>query len=193
MSFKVLLTLVILCGVLIGAGAGALTSRLRGAGQSTAAPAGGAAQRSTALPAEAAQQPGSAAAGAGQRSPGGAAGQMIAGTIEGIDGNVLTLRLPNGNHIRVTVTDATAIRRIVPGALSDLSVGQVVMVAGERGEDGSATARMIQVMPEGTPVGQGLPAQGQGADGQQAGSEQAGQRRTPPGGQGRQGGAQAGR
>jgi hypothetical protein len=186
MSFKVLLTLVILCGVLIGAGAGALTSRLRGAGQSTAAPAVGAAQRSTALPAEAAQQPGSAAAGAGQRSPGGAAGQMIAGTIEGIDGNVLTLRLPNGNHIRVTVTDATAIRRIVPGALSDLSVGQVVMVAGERGEDGSATA-------EGTPVGQGLPAQGQGADGQQAGSEQAGQRRTPPGGQGRQGGAQAGR
>jgi hypothetical protein len=193
MSFKVLLTLVILCGVLIGAGVGALTSRLRGAGQSTAAPAVGAAQRSTALPAEAAQQRGSAAAGAGQRSPGGAAGQMMAGTIENIEGNVLTLRLPNGNHVRVTVTDATAIRRIVPGTLSDLSVGQVVTVAGERGEDSSATARMIQVMPEGTLAGQDLPAQGQDTDGRQAGSEQAGQRRTPPGGQARQGGAPAGR
>ncbi len=196
MNFKVLLGLAILCGLLLGAGAGAVTSRLRSSGPATPATAAAAAgsQRATAAPANVGQQAGETA-GAPQRAPGTQPGQTLAGTIESIDGNVLTLRLPNGNSVRVVVADGTAIRRMVPGTLSDLSVGQRITVAAERAEDGSATARMIQVVPEGVQAVQDIPPRGQGQDGTapQDGGAQAGQRRASQGAQSRQVGGQGGR
>lgn len=194
MNFKVLLGLAILCGVLLGAGAGAVTSRLRSSGPAAPTPAAAAgSQRAAAAPADAAQ-PAGGGTGTAQRAPGNQLGQAMAGTIESIDGNVLTLRLPNGNSVRVVVSDSTVIRRMVPGTLADLSAGQTITVAAERAEDGSATARMIQVVPEGVQAIQSVP-RGQGQDGtaSQDGGDQAGQRRAPQGAPSRQGGGSGGR
>jgi hypothetical protein len=81
--------------------------------------------------------------------------------VESVEGNVVTVRLPNGSTARVTVSDATSIRKTVPGTLEDLAAGQSVTIAGERGAEGAVAASAVQVLPE----GQGSPARV--AEGQQ--------------------------
>ena len=196
MNFKLLLGLAILCGVLLGAGAGAAASRLRSSGpaaSATAAAAGGS-QRAAVAPTNAMQQPGTPPGGS-PRASGTQPAQALAGTIESIEGNVLTLRLPNGNSVRVVVGDGTVIRRMVPGTIADLSVGQTITVSAERAEDGSATARVIQVVPEGGQSIQSSPPRGQGQSGSAAqdGGNQSSEQRTSQGTERRQGGGQGSR
>jgi hypothetical protein len=191
MNFKLLLGLAILCGVLLGAGAGAVTSRQRSSGPpaSAAAATAGGAQRVAVAPTNAVQQPSTTPAGS-PRASGTQPAQALAGTIERIEGNVLTLRLPNGNSVRVVVGDNTVIRRMVPGTIADLSVGQTITVSAERAEDGSATARVIQVAPEGGPSIQNSPPRGQEQSGSAAqdSGDQSGEQRISQGTQRRQGG-----
>ena len=91
---------------------------------------------------------GGAGAGAGAGGGGFLAGRAVQGTIEGIEGNVITLNTFQG-PIQVTVASEATIQVTKTGVIGDLSNGMTVAVTGERSEDGSFTAENVIGLPEG--------------------------------------------
>ena len=76
------------------------------------------------------------------------AGSALQGTIEGIEGDVITLNTFQGT-IRVTVPSEATIQVTKTGVIGDLSNGMTVAVTGERSEDGTFTAENVIGLPEG--------------------------------------------
>lgn len=105
----------------------------------------------------------------GGRGQGGAGGNFVApagmtfGEIESIDGNTLTLTTQAGGTVTVQVTDTTLIEKNASVGVSDLAVGETVIVSGSDNDDGSITARSVQVSPAGRFMA-GPPAGGAPAD-----------------------------
>ncbi len=84
--------------------------------------------------------------------PGGSAsvGAMptaLFGTVESIDGNIVTIRTPQG-LIKVTVGEETTIRKNVDVPVGDLEIGYSVSAFGQRGENGGVDAMSISVVDE---------------------------------------------
>ena len=78
---------------------------------------------------------------------------MTFGEIESIDGNTLTLTTQAGGAMTVLVTDTTLIEKNASVAVSDLVAGDTVIVSGSDNDDGSITARSVQVAPAGRFLG----------------------------------------
>ena len=91
---------------------------------------------------------GGAGAGVGAGGGGFLAGRAVQGTIEGIEGNVITLNTFQG-PIQVTVASEATIQVTKTGVIGDLSNGMTVAVTGERSEDGTFTAENVIGLPEG--------------------------------------------
>ena len=91
---------------------------------------------------------GTGAAGGGAAGGGFLAGRAVQGTIEGIEGDVITLNTFQG-AIRVTVPSEATIQVTKTGVIADLSNGMTVAVTGERSEDGTFTAENVIGLPEG--------------------------------------------
>ena len=89
-----------------------------------------------------------AAGGAGAGGGGFAAGRALQGTIEGIEGNVITLNTFQG-PVQVTISSEATIQVTKTGAIADLSSGMTVAVTGERSDDGTFTAENVVGLPEG--------------------------------------------
>ena len=87
-----------------------------------------------------ARQPGQGGAG---RTAGG-----VMGTIEAIEGDALVITTEEGD-IRVQTTDTTLFEKFATVTIGDLETGERVVVSGTRNEDGSYTARSVQVLPAG--------------------------------------------
>lgn len=83
----------------------------------------------------------------GGRLGGGGLGTGLTGTIEAVDGNVITVDTPQG-PLQATVTDETAIQLFSEGSLADLLEGLRVTVIGQR-QDGAVEASSILLLPEG--------------------------------------------
>ncbi len=77
---------------------------------------------------------------------GGRAGRS--GTIDGVEGNVVTVNTSQGPLV-ATVGEDTTIQMTVPGSLEDLEPSVQVTVIGERGEDGTVQVVTIVILPEG--------------------------------------------
>lgn len=112
---------------------------------------------------------GGAGAGAAAGGPGGAgggfaAGRALQGTIEGIEGNVITLNTFQG-PIKVTIASEATIQVTKAGAIGDLSNGMTVAVTGERSDDGTFTAENVIGLPEGGFRGFGGAGRGAGGGG----------------------------
>jgi hypothetical protein len=91
---------------------------------------------------------------AGRRQDGTAGGfgaqpGMTFGQIESIDGNTLTLTTQAGGTVTVQVTDTTLIEKNASVDVTDLAAGDTVIVSGSDNDDGSITARSVQVAPAG--------------------------------------------
>jgi hypothetical protein len=103
--------------------------------------------------------PGDGARPFGGRGQGGAAGDgaaagnvpdgMTFGQIESIDGSTLTLLTQTGGAVTVQVTDTTLIEKNTSVDVTDLATGDAVIVSGSDNDDGSITARSVQVAPAG--------------------------------------------
>jgi hypothetical protein len=78
--------------------------------------------------------------GQGDTSP--LAGGII-GTIQSIDGQILTIESTDGT-VKVETTDTTLIEKTMPVTIDDLEVDEQVIVTGRQNDDGSITARSIQ-------------------------------------------------
>ncbi len=85
--------------------------------------------------------------GGGGRLGGGDFGRGLTGTIDALDGNVITVDTPQG-PLQATVTDETAIQLFSQGSLADLLEGLRVTVIGQR-QDGAVEASAILLLPEG--------------------------------------------
>ena len=67
------------------------------------------------------------------------------GTIESIEGDVITLSTANGS-VEVRTTSTTLVEMFTSVPLNELKVGESVVVSGSQGDDGTITARSIQSM-----------------------------------------------
>ncbi len=107
--------------------------------------------------------------------PGGGFGGMTIGTLTAVDGNTLTITGQDGTTTSVSVPDSADVTASKKVPLSDLTVGETVIVSGEAGDDGTVTARSV------SQGGGGFPGGGQGAPGQTSSNQQqSGQ--SPPSG-----------
>ena len=109
------------------------------------------------------QMPGNLGRGGGGFGLAGAMGAMgggVFGTVEGVEGNVVTLSTPQG-ELRVTLAEQTEIQGIAELEPEDLAAGRSVTVSGEPGEGGAMTATSVFVLPEGM-EGMGMFGRGAG-------------------------------
>jgi hypothetical protein len=79
---------------------------------------------------------------AGQRGFQAGAGGLM-GTIEKVEGNTVVITTDTGS-VTVQTSDTTLIEKTMSVGLSDLTVGERVMISGTKNDDGSYTARSIQ-------------------------------------------------
>ncbi|MBI2861402.1 MAG: hypothetical protein HYX89_01135 [Chloroflexi bacterium] len=169
-AFGVLLFLVVAVGLAAGAAFGVGTAY----GRATAPVASPTTATATTGQGE------SSATGAGQSSSSGSggAGAMggfaglgsgTTGTVERVDGDILTLTTSSGS-VKVSIGKDTAVRKSAEGTRDDLQTGASVLVQGQRSPDNSIAAQSIQVVPEGV----ASMSAGRGGGGQQ--------RSTPGGG-----------
>jgi hypothetical protein len=87
-----------------------------------------------------------------------ALGGGLMGQIEEIDGNSLLVTGFDGQKTSVQATDTTLIEKYASVTVADLQIGEEVVVSGSENEDGSITARSIQVAPAGRFAPGGAPS-----------------------------------
>jgi hypothetical protein len=73
----------------------------------------------------------------------------VTGQIESIDGDTLLVGGAGGEQIHVLVTETTLIEKYASVTVEELTVGEQVVVSGTENDDGSYTARSVQVAPQG--------------------------------------------
>ncbi len=75
--------------------------------------------------------------------PSGSRGTM--GTVESVEGSVVTLKAQGGTTVIVNVSDSTSIQKTVEGSLSDIATGNSITVSGNKNTDGSIDATSITI------------------------------------------------
>jgi len=88
-----------------------------------------------------------------------AGASFSSGSVASIDSQSITLKLPTGGSRIIFYSATTEVGKFVSGTVSDLQVGDNVMVNGKTNTDGSITAQSIQIRPAGQagPGQQGAP------------------------------------
>jgi hypothetical protein len=77
--------------------------------------------------------------------PGNGFGRPINGEITAIDANTITVKTIDGDSKIVVYSLSTQINKTTSGAVSDLKIGEQVMVVGSEGANGTLTAQTISV------------------------------------------------
>jgi hypothetical protein len=72
----------------------------------------------------------------------------VRGTVEGIDGSVLTVKARDGQTYKIKLTDNASVRGIVKAPLSDIKDNSFIGVTGMPEPDGSQKALEIHIFPE---------------------------------------------
>ena len=85
---------------------------------------------------------------------GGQGGRLV-GQVESVEGDVLVVVNQNGEQVNVQTTDETVIQKYASVTAAELEPGERVTVSGSENEDGSITARSVQVAAQNLFDGQG--------------------------------------
>lgn len=136
-TFRTLLAAMAVLGLGLGGGFGGGAAYGRRSAPNAATPAnGGASASASPTPVSGAQ---------------GGAGGRIAGVVEQVDGDTITLRTQGGS-VSVTLQQDTSLRQLKDGSRSDLRAGATVTIVGQPDADGYFEASQIQI---GDPTAQG--------------------------------------
>lgn len=79
----------------------------------------------------------------------GANGGLVTGQLLKIDKGSLSVKLRDGSSRLVITTPSTQTLKMTTGTVSDLTVGEDVVVSGIANSDGSVTAQSVQIRPAG--------------------------------------------
>lgn len=79
----------------------------------------------------------------------GLAGLGLTGQVEKIDGNSVTVTLPQGVTLTANLSEKTTFRRTVAGSKTDIKQGSEITVEGERQADGTLQATQITLVSGG--------------------------------------------
>jgi hypothetical protein len=74
--------------------------------------------------------------------------QVILGTISKLSGDTLTLTTRDATTATVNLTETSKVSGSKAGSRDDLAVGLSIYVTGGRSDDGSYTARRVQILPK---------------------------------------------
>jgi hypothetical protein len=75
----------------------------------------------------------------------------IRGTVEKLDGNMLTVKSRDGTDVAMEMTDKSAVRTLVKKSLSDIKPGDFVASTGRPGPGGKLHAVEVRIFPEAWP------------------------------------------
>ncbi len=70
----------------------------------------------------------------------------MAGTVQSVQGNIVSITQRDGTLAKVTIGAGTAIEKTVQGSINDIATGGSVMVIGATSSDGSISATNIVMM-----------------------------------------------
>lgn len=85
----------------------------------------------------------------GQATPPGGPGRGgIVGTIEGLEGDLMTLTSPGG-ELTVNIAESTMVYEVKKATTEALTVGSRVRIAASRNEEGEIAAQSLVIVPEG--------------------------------------------
>jgi hypothetical protein len=135
--------LALVAALIVGGVAGVLI------GQNTASANNASSLRGGFLGGQNGQGPGFGNRQGGTGTLGGARGGFTAGTITGIDGDTITVKLANGSTVKVTTSDSTTVTKSSTAKVSDLSTGEAITVIGQADSSGDVTATRIAEGTEG--------------------------------------------
>lgn len=77
----------------------------------------------------------------------------IRGTIEKLDGKVLTVKAKDGSSVDIALADNVAVQYLVKKSLSDIKAGDFLASTGVKGTDGKIHAIEVRIFPKATPDG----------------------------------------
>ena len=72
----------------------------------------------------------------------------VRGTIEAVDGQMLTIKTREGNEVKAKLADKATIAAVVKASYADIRQGGFIGVTGMPQADGSQTCREIHIFPE---------------------------------------------
>ena len=73
----------------------------------------------------------------------------VRGTIEGVDGSLLTVKSRDGNELKVRTTDNVAVFGVAKIAISEIKQGSYIGVSAMPEPDGTQKALAVHIFPEG--------------------------------------------
>jgi len=85
----------------------------------------------------------------------GTAGGFVTGEVLMKDANTITVKMRDGGSKIIFFSSSTTMGKMAVGSIDDLTQGTQVVVNGTTNQDGSVSATMVQIRPEGEAVGFG--------------------------------------
>jgi hypothetical protein len=77
----------------------------------------------------------------------------IRGTVDKLDGSILTVKTKDGSSTSITLADNVAVQYLVKKSLADIKVGDFLASTGVKGSDGKIHAIEVRIFPKATPDG----------------------------------------
>lgn len=77
-------------------------------------------------------------------------GGRVFGEVQSVNDGRITVSSQNGGSQIILLNDSTSYQQTVDGSADDVATGTRVLVTGQKNPDGSTTATIIQILPEGT-------------------------------------------